>query len=451
MPRPSKPVSPNTLGGRIRAARKSLQLSLAEVADGHYSTSLLSQIERNLIDPSAESLKFLADRLKLPLEDLDLLAQQNHVDDNEQQNVTFYENLLREATCLCKNNKISQALSLLLDLQFSQIPPALRWQLAAQRGQCYFTQRQFSKAEPDFIYAVHEQPNVDELSTEQQPELMLLHLHLAGTYRELQMLEESFDQYHVTLHMMNSHTPSGYVAEAHWGLALVTFAQSNRPDRGHHNEQQRRENKLRLSLEHAENALFLYRTISEHQLAGTVTCQIARIELALGDKEKARSYLTEVLTNWAAVLNQPPATSGEQKRIQQKEANLVSAAACTLAGIELEENHYEQARMWVECALQAGQRSYKLRRADAYLMLARILEHIDPKDPLIEEALRKATEELADTDRIARRINAHANLGHHLLKIGKEKEGERELEQTRLLLESISNFIIPEPDREQEQ
>lgn len=448
MPRPSKPVSPNTLGGRIRAARKSLQLSLAEVADGHYSTSLLSQIERNLIDPSAESLKFLADRLKLPFEDLDLLAQQNHVDGHEQQNATFYEKLLQEGIYSFKNNKISQTLSLLLDLQFPQIVSALRWQLAALRGQCYFALRQFVKAEQDFNYAVRELPDRDELSAEQQYELMLLHLHLAGTYRELQMLEESFDQYHVTLHMMNSHTPSGYIAEAHWGLALVTFAQANKQGYSNHKEFQRRENILRSSLEHAENARFLYRTISERLLAATVTCQIARIELALGDKAKACSYLTEILTNWAAVLNQPPATSGEQKRIQQKEANLVSAAACTLAGIELEEKHYEQARAWVECALQAGQHSYKLRRADAYLMLARILEHIDAKDPLIEDALRKATEELADTDRIARRIDAHGHLGSYLLKIGKEKEGERELEQARLFLERFSNFIIPELDRE---
>jgi transcriptional regulator with XRE-family HTH domain len=448
MPRPSKPVSPNTLGGRIRAARKNLQLSLAEVAGERYSTSFLSQIERNLLDPSSESLKFLADRLKLPLEDLDLLIQQNHVEDNEQQNVTFYENLLQEATCLSENNKVSQALSLLLDLQFPQITSTLRWQLAALRGQCYFIQRQFLKAEQDFTYAMREQPNVDELSAEQQHTLILLYLHLAGTYRELKMQDEAFEQYHVTLQMMKSHTPSGYVAEAHWGLALVTFAQANKPYCSNHNEPQHRELKLHLSLEHAENARFLYRTISEHLLATTVTCQIARIELALGNKEKARSYLTEILTNWTTVLNQPPATSGEQKRIQQKEANLVSAAACTLAGIELEENHYEQARKWAECALQAGQRSYKLRRADAYLMLARILEHNDAKDPLIEDALRKATEELADTDRIARRINAHAHLGRHLLKIGKEKEGERELEQTRLLLERFSNFIIPELDRE---
>jgi tetratricopeptide (TPR) repeat protein len=369
-----------------------------------------------------------------------MLAQQSHGDSSEQQNFTLYENLLLDATFLFKNNEISQALSLLLDLQFPQIPSAQHWRLAGLRGQCYFAQRQFLKAEQDFTYAVREQPNVDELSTEQHHELILLHLHLAGTYRELQMLEESLDHYHVTLHMMNSNTPSGYVAEAHWGLALVTFAQANKPGHSNHNAKQCRENKLRLSLEHTENARFLYRSISEHLLAATVTCQMARIEQALGNKDKARSYLTEILTNWAAVLNQPVATSGADKRIQQKEANVVSAAACTLAGIELEDSHYEQARTWVECALQAGRRSYKLRRADAYLMLGRILENIDPKDPLIEEALHKATEELADTDRIATRVSAHAHLGRHLLKIGKVNEGERELEQARLLLEMISGI-----------
>jgi transcriptional regulator with XRE-family HTH domain len=449
MPRPSKHVSPDTLGGRIRAARKSLQLSLAEVADGHYSTSLLSQIERNRIDPSSESLKFLADRLKLSLEDLDMLAQQNHEDSHEQQNFNLYEKLLLDTVLLFKNNEVNQALSLLLDLQFPQIPSAQRWQLAALRGQCYFALRQFLKAEQDFIYAVREQSGSDEqtISTEQHLELILLHLHLAGTYRELQMLEEALDQYHVTLQMMNSNTPSGYVAEAHWGLALVTFTQATRSGHSAY-KKQCRDKKLRLSLEHAENARFLYRSVSEHLLAATVTCQIARIEQALGNKDKARSYLSEILTNWSAVLKQPPATSGADKRIQQKEANIVSAAACTLASIELEEGHYEQACSWVECALQAGQYSYKLRRVDAYLMLGRILENINPKDPLIEEALRKATEELADTDRIAMRISAHSHLGRHLLKIGKDNEGERELEQARLLLEMISDSSIPEADRE---
>ena len=62
MPRPLKNVSPDTLGGRIRAARQTLHLSLSEVAGQEYSTSLISQIERNKIEPSAGSLKYLAER-----------------------------------------------------------------------------------------------------------------------------------------------------------------------------------------------------------------------------------------------------------------------------------------------------------------------------------------------------------------------------------------------------
>src|SRR5260221_13149039 len=76
MPRPSKRVSPNTLGGIIRSARQNLHLSLAEVAGEKYNTSLISKIERNRIDPSAESLQYLAEQLKLPLNEFKLLSQQ---------------------------------------------------------------------------------------------------------------------------------------------------------------------------------------------------------------------------------------------------------------------------------------------------------------------------------------------------------------------------------------
>src|SRR6266516_7492744 len=76
MPRPSKRVSPSTLGGVIRAARQNQHLSLAQVAGEKYSTSLISQIERNRIEPSVESLHYLADRLNLPLDELMALAQE---------------------------------------------------------------------------------------------------------------------------------------------------------------------------------------------------------------------------------------------------------------------------------------------------------------------------------------------------------------------------------------
>src|SRR5256885_15553152 len=83
MPRPPKHVPPDTLGGRIRAARENLNLSLKTVAAERYSTSLISQIERNRVEPSQESLEFLAEKLHLPLADLQTLAQQQREADSD--------------------------------------------------------------------------------------------------------------------------------------------------------------------------------------------------------------------------------------------------------------------------------------------------------------------------------------------------------------------------------
>ncbi len=94
MPRPSTRVAPDTLGGRIRAARQGLHLALVEVAGDRYSTSLISQIERNRVDPSQESLRYLADRLELPLDDLVALAQHQRNSEAEVSQYTVYEECL---------------------------------------------------------------------------------------------------------------------------------------------------------------------------------------------------------------------------------------------------------------------------------------------------------------------------------------------------------------------
>ncbi|MBV9228330.1 MAG: helix-turn-helix transcriptional regulator [Chloroflexi bacterium] len=440
MPRPSKHISPDTLGGRIRAAREQLRLSLAAVADGHYSTSLISQIERNRVDPSQESLRFLAKRLQLPLADLETLAQQPRETEVEAHDFKSYEDLRIEAAQLLANKEIQHALSLLEGLHFPQIPPLQRWHLAALRGHCYFAQRRFLKAQQDFMYAVHEQPKLDSVPAEQKLELMLLHLHLAGAYRELQQLDDAYEQYRITLQLVNRETPFGYVAETHWGIALIAFAQANKMHNAPHHEAECKEQKLHTALEHAENARFLYRSIGELLRAASVTCQIAQIEQTLGNVEKAQGYLREILSSWSYILKEPEAETIVGKRWQQEKANVVSAAACSLANIELDARNYEAARMYVDCALEAGKRSYKLRRAEAYLTQGRLFESTDSKDPQIEEAFCNAIAELADTDRIAARIRAHACLGSHLRKIGRTEEGEQEFEKARLLSDLVSPY-----------
>src|SRR6266700_1835422 len=96
MPRPPKQVPPDTLVGRIRAARESLHLSLSHVAGDRYSTSLISQIERKRVEPSRESLQFLAERLVLPLVDLQVLAQQHRESEVEVHQYMFYQGLRAE-------------------------------------------------------------------------------------------------------------------------------------------------------------------------------------------------------------------------------------------------------------------------------------------------------------------------------------------------------------------
>ncbi len=435
MPRPSKHISPDTLGGRIRAAREEQHLSLAEVAGDQYSTSLISQIERNRVDPSHESLRFLAEQLKLPLEELEMLAKQHREAEVEARQYKSYEELRAEASQLLKSREIQKALCLLQELHFSQIPPMQRWRLAALRGQCYFELRQFLKAQQDFVYALQELPKQESMPADQKYELMLLHLHLAAAYRELE-INDALEHYQITLKMMNRDTPFGYVAEAHWGMALIAFTQGYKTRK----DDPLREKQLQTALEHAENARFLYRSIGEPLRAAAVTVQIAQIEKELDNQHSPtiRKYLQEILDTWQHVLQEPEAIDSEDQRHQKEQLNIVSVAACSLAGMALEAGNIDEALKYVECALQAAERSYKVRQADAHIMYGRILEVINLHDPAAEEEFRLATKVLADTDRIASRSSAHSRLARHLFKKGKAEEGEKELEIVHTLVDQVA-------------
>lgn len=432
MPRPSKHVSPDTLGGRIRAAREYLHLSLAEVASGHYSTSLISQIERNRVDPSRDSLRFLAERLNLPVDDLEILAHQHRESEVEAREYTSFDTLRSDATRLLAERQVSDALRLLEPLYFSQVPSLQRWRLAALRGQCYFEQRRFVKAQGDLVYATQEEPNHENLPLDQKQERMLLHLHLAATYRELHQLPEALEQFEVTLGMMDRNTPFGYVAEAHWGTSLIALAQASQMEQGPEKAGER-EKKLLVALDHAENARLLYRSIGETLRSASVACNVAEIEYALGRKEKTRQGLLELVNAWDTVAE---TTQPHEQRRQKEQANIVSSASCLLAEIELADEHYQEALMYAERALAAGERSYILRRADAYVMLGRIYGAMDNEEQA-EQAFRDALRELEKTERIGVRISTHVRFGGYLLSKGKTKAGQQELEKARLLSDAV--------------
>lgn len=435
MPRPSKHVSPDTLGGRIRAAREHLHLSLAEVASGHYSTSLISQIERNRVDPSRDSLRFLAEQLKLSVDDLEILAHQHRETEVEARDYTSFDTLRIDAARLLADRQAAEALRLLEPLHFSKVPSLQRWRLAALRGQCYFERRQFVKAQSDLFYATQEEPKHETLPLDQKQERMLLHLHLAATYRELNhlkdALEAALEQFKIALGMMNRDTPFGYVAEAYWGMSLIALAQATQLEQGEANTS-KREAKLREALDHADNARFLYRSIGETLHAASITCNVLEIEYALGQKEKTRKGLIDLVD----MGKQSAETSQEEQQQQKERANIESSASCLLAEIELGDKQYQKALVHAERALAAGERSYILRRADAFVMLGRIYGAMHNNDQA-EQAYRDAIQVLEKTERIGVRISTHVRYGMYLLSIEKTAEGQRELEKAGSLSDSV--------------
>ena len=151
------------------------------------------------------------------------------------------------------------------------------------------------------------------------------------------------EQYKITLQYINSDTPSGNVAEVHWGMALIAYAQANQVSSTSQCCTATKEMHLRTALEHAENARLLYRSIGAQLRADTVICQIAQIEQKLGAIDKVRRYLQEVLVTWAPALDELATNTTRDKQQQQEIANVVSSAAYSLADIELEAQHFDQA------------------------------------------------------------------------------------------------------------
>ncbi len=447
MPRPSKRVPPNTLGGVIRSARQNQNLSLAQVAGEKYSTSLISQIERNRIDPSIESLQYLAERLNLSLDELMILAQQFRETATEESTFKSFEDRRVQVSQLLADNRPRRALEQLQGLNMFHIPAFLRWRMIALRGQCYFALRQFQLAQQDFHSAVAILP--EAVPQDQSLEALSLRLHLAAATRELGQLDAAFGQYQDALTMMNESTPVRFVAETHWGLALVVFELANNASNCSNNgpsQSDKVKAQKQIALQHAENARTLYNAIDETLRAALLDCQIALIAQSLGYLSAAGERLHKVLESWMPTLDEaaPLLSSSIADKIRQyslkERANVVSAAACYLASVEHIEQQDDEALLHIQQALDAGKLSYTLRRAEAYMLKGQILADKNIHDPEAEQAFRAAIEELEPTNRVAAKIRAHDIFGRHLLKQGKGKEGDQELDKARHLANLQTTF-----------
>ncbi len=434
MPRPSKKVAPDTLGGKLRTARQLQSLSLADVAGNRYSTSLISQIERNRVDPSAESLQYLAERLKLPLDDLLTLAHQHRQLETEANLYKVYEEKYAEINHLLAHRESEEALRRFSDFDPVRLPLSLRWRTLALRGQSHFEQRKFPDAQRDFQSALTVLP--PSVVEDEQLEVVKLRLHLAAATRELNQFETALKYYREALAEMTASTPLRYVAEVHWGLALVYFRQGQSKFTRHENEAGEVKTSadfLHEAWRHAEDARTLYSSIADLPNAALLQCQVAQVELEQGNDLPAQQKLLGILMVWQPTLEEPPATMGGRTYTLAERANVVSAAACCLANLEYQAGRYETALKTVEIAVQASRHSYKLRQAEALMKLGEILQAWNPAEINIEETLRAAVDVLAGTHRLVALIQAHYKLGYYLLSVRRVQDGQQEIEKAHEL------------------
>lgn len=452
MPRPSKRVAPDTLGGRLRTARQNLHLSLADVAGNKYSTSLISQIERNRVDPSTESLHYLAGRLQLSYEGLQVLARQHRESETEATLYREYEAKYAEINQLLTRKQPAQAILHFNDkeLKLDQLPLFLRWRTLALRGQAFFEQREFSKAQRDFQSAITIMPA--SVSEEHLLEVIKLRLHMAEATRELNQFDQALDYYRDALNTMDASTALRYIAEAHWGIALVYYNQG-RNALLQNGKKSVGQELLQEAWRHAENAHTLYHSIADHLNADLLQCQMAQIEQAQGQAERGKQRLLDILTTWQPLLQ---ANDSERTPRRQAQANIVSAAACYLADIECQAYNFQSSLKYVDIAINTGLESYKVRQAEAFMMLGHILETRADQtnngihDPSIAENYQKAIDALQATERKGMMSQAHYELGRYLLRIGKREQGDQEMEIARGLAGIPSNFTAMQQSNDEQ-
>ena len=347
-----------------------------------------------------------------------------------------FEERMVLASQLLEMKHPKRALEHLQNVPMTNVSISLRWRISALKGQCHFALRDFRIAQQEFLVALAILP--EHVPAERRMEALLLRLHLAAASRELGQYELAYEQFQDARAHMDDGTPLRLIAEAQWGMSLILYEQAykcwNEAESSSQQDQvEERKEFLKLmqqARDYAENACALYNSINELSRSALMNCQIALIEQGMKNLDAARIRLQKVLHDWVPswrgeMQNQSRDITDKVKRYALKErANIVSAAACYLASVELDARYCTTALEYAELALAAGQDSYVTRRADAYMTKGQILAAGD--DPGAIVAFQEALKELDKTQRVGAKIRVHHMLGAYLIAHGQKEAGEAE-------------------------
>lgn len=409
----------------------------------------------NGIQKVIEELIVTSETLPQTVDQLPSSSSQIGLAEIDETRFNIYEEQRTKARELLNSNHPNKALNILATINFEELPIRLRWQFFALRGHCYFQMRHFLSAQRDLLFADAMLPPI--IPEYHKLDVLILRLHLAAASRELGQYKAAYDQFQSTVAMVNITTPLRYIAEINWGTSLVLYEQAykalNDVGIGNWQNQEAKEAFQLLmgqSLTYAEKAGTLYTTINELSRSALMNCQIALIEQAMENLNAARVRLKKVLDEWFPTLGETEQSASvliaeKVNHYSVKErANIASAAACYLAGIEFDAKQYDTALECIDIALKAGEASYIVRRADAYMTKGQILAA--GNNPEAITAFKQALLELEHTDRLGAKIRIHRMLGAYLIKQGDDKAGNAELDKALHLANVPSTYTAANMD-----
>ncbi len=416
-------------GQRLRQARLACNMTQTELANGQFSVSYISAVERGQIRPSLGALEKLAARLHVAVHDL--LRTDNGA--GVEPRAEFHagsarediELQLRDAQILMRQGMPREALNLLERLRGRGLAPRdqalVGWQIA--RCALELNDGEQARQEAQEAQALAErlkEPELRErirlslseaLSISGQQQSALAELRIAHEATENGSVRDPLFRLRV-LYLLGD----TYVQLGDLGSAIATLSEAATlanealvPERLAHlysqlAEQYRAAGDERRARLYAAHSLATYEEASNQRLARQALTRLGRVYAQVGRLGDAKTLLE----------------AARERAERQQDSRALAEALTALSGIYLREQQIDDAARAAEQAMElAASAPDQIQEAEAQLALARVLEARN--DEGATRHFEQAIERLKASDAIYPLSDAYAELSAYLERRGHNK------------------------------
>jgi tetratricopeptide (TPR) repeat protein len=416
-------------GQRLRQARITSRMTQSELANGNFSVSYISAVERGQIRPSLGALEKLAARLHVPV--YDLLRADGGVGPGlraEMFGVIARDDIAlrrHEAHILTRRGMPQEALRALDALRGRDLSLRDHALIGWQRAQCALALKEVEQARQEAHEALAYAERLDEpelreqirltlgeaLALSGQRQAALTHLHVAREAAENGSVPDPLFRLRALYLLGTTCEQAGDLdgAAAILDEAATLAHDVLNPERladlyWQVAEQLRAVGDQRRAQQYTAQCMAAYEEAESQHLAGQTLTSLGHVYAQTGRLDDARAIL---------------ASAQEWAELQQDSRALVEALT-ELSGIYLREQHYDDAARAAERALEfAASAQNPVQEGAAHVVLARVLEARG--DEAAAQRFERAIERLKAADATYPLSDAYAQYSAYLERQGNSK------------------------------